>query len=271
MTLSKEAQAALFCHVHVSKTGGTSLNLLLERWFPGAFEVLHDPDPNFVVGIETIAHRLAQEPFLCCIATHHLKTFPSTIGGRRVHYFTILRDPLDRAISLLTFMKKSFHEFTEEHRRSLPSDFETTPELEILKRWTEETASAERSGKFPGNPITAMFLSDNFQCDFVKNRRACEAAAAASCVGVLDRFLYVGDFPRFRQSVEELARRIRAFGISACPIDDVPSERVSRDIRGDLQWLEDGRAIVDAYMDGLTIDGMVYRHFAERCRRPTET
>jgi len=261
---------ALFCHVHISKTGGTSLNLLLARWFPCAFEVVDHPDPNHVLEIDALGEYLIQRPQLSCVSTHHLRTFPTAVAGRRVHYFTILREPMDRAVSLLTFMRKYSSEFTDEHKRILPAHFEQTAELDILEQWTEETISARRSGKFAGNPVTATFIGKDLHCDFLGNRRACETAAAAKCIAVLNRFLFVGDFANFEASVHELARRIRALGASTCEIDQMPSERISRDRRDDLKWLEEGRAVVDAYMDGLMIDGMVYRHFAHT-HRPSTT
>jgi hypothetical protein len=266
MTPLMETPPNLFCHIHVSKTGGTSLNLLLERWFPAGFEVLDHPDPKYVLETEALGEYLAQRPDLRCISTHHLRMFPGTVAGRKVHYFTILREPLDRAISLLTFMRKFRHEFTDEHKRALPSNFDQMPELEILKRWTKAAASDRSNGGIGGNPVTAMFLGDDFRCDFANNRRACEAAAAAKCIAVLNRFLYIGDFACFEESIRELAQRIQTLGVSACETDQIPAERVSRDVRGDLGWLEKGAPVVDSYMDGLTIDGMVYRHFAQRSR-----
>ena len=184
----------------------------------------------------------------------------------RVYYFTILREPLDRTISVITFMKKFFHELSDEHTASVPHNFTQMSELEILKLWTVDWASAESSPGMLGNPITAMFLERGFEWDFASNRCAGEAAAAAQCIAVLNRFLYVGDFANFEGSVHELARRIRALGASACETGQIPVERVSRNIRGDLGWLEEGAPVVDAYMDGFMIDGMVYRHFAQRSR-----
>jgi hypothetical protein len=186
-------------------------------------------------------------------------------------YFTILREPLDRAVSVLTFMRKYSHEFTDEHKRTLPADFVQASELEILRQWTEKTASDRRAGRFAGNPVTAMFLGDGFCGDFLNRRRSSEAAAAAKCIAVLNRFLHVGDYACFEASVRELAQRIRALGGSPCEIDQVPQQRISRDIRGDLQWLKEGQAVVNAYMDGLMIDGMVYRHFAELNRRSVKS
>lgn len=257
----------LFCHVHVSKTGGTTLNQLLARWFPGSFEVIHHPDPHYIIEIEALRERLVQNPSLNCVSTHHLRTFPAAVAGRKVHYFTTLREPLDRTISLLTFMKKYSHEFTDEHKSALPAGFQGRTELDILRQWTDRTTSARREGRFAGNPVTAVFIGKNFGGDYLNHRHACEAAAAAKCITVLNRFLYVGDFACLEQSIGELANRIRALGASLCEIDQIPMERISRDVRGDLGWLEEGRDVVDAYMDGLTIDGMVYRHFAHRNAR----
>lgn len=265
--ISKEYQPDLFCHVHVPKTGGTSLNQMLAQWFPGGFQVLHDPDPGHTLRIDELAERLAQRPELRCVSTHHLRVFPTSVGGRRVQYFTILREPLDRTVSLLTFIRKYGHTFSDEHKRTLLQNFELLRELDFLSQWTEKMRVARREGELPGNPVTAMFVGDDFRCEFQKHRHACEAAAAAKCISILSRFLYVGDFACFEQSVNELAARLRALGASAWETDQIPNERVSRDVRGDLGWLEEGRGVVDAYMDGLTVDGMVYRHFAHRNAR----
>lgn len=271
MTTHTTPSPDLFCHVHVSKTGGTSLNLLLSNWFPGNFLVIDHPNPNHILTLESLEEQLARQPDLNCISTHHLHGFPRHLAGRKVHYFTFLREPLDRAISLLTFMKKFRDEFSDEHKRTLPQEFDRMEELEILKRWTEAAASDRRAGGLGGNPVTAMFLGHGFRCDFSTNRRTCETAAAAKCIAILNRFLLVGDFARFEESVSALARRIRSLGASDCAMDEIPSERVSRDVRGSLAWLDEGAAIVNTYMDGLMIDGMVYRHFAERRDRCAAT
>src|SRR5215470_14557332 len=94
MSPNGNSQPPLFCYLHVPKTGGTTLNLLLERWFFGGFHVLHDPDPNFALGIDQLASHLARNPALQCISTHYLRSFPAVINGRSIYYFTILRDPL---------------------------------------------------------------------------------------------------------------------------------------------------------------------------------
>jgi hypothetical protein len=250
----------LFCHVHIPKTGGTTINAMLSKWFPSAFEVIHHPSPKFVLSIEDLEKHLSRNPTLQCIATHHLRAFPSVIQHRRVHYFTMLREPLDRTISTIIFMKRSFGDLSSEHRASVPSHFCQMVELEILKLWTADFSDRTT---LPGNPVTAQFIDNCNPWEFSNNRRACEAAAAAKCIAILNRFLHVGDFAHFEDSVRDLARRIRDLGVSACEMEQIPSERTSRNLRGDLKWLQDGR-IVDAYMDGMMIDGMVYRHFAYR-------
>jgi hypothetical protein len=269
MKLNENSQPPLFCHVHVPKTGGTTLNVLLERWFFGRFQVLHDPDPNFVLGINQLASHLARNPTLQCISTHYLRSFPAAINGRSVYYFTILRDPLDRTLSLISFIRKYFHTFADEHKRSLQPGIERMTELEILREWGGSTTQQDSSGKLLGNSVSQIFLGDSFCYDFASNRSAGETAAARLCIDTLERFLYVGDFACFKLSVRELARRLQAFGIT-CEVDPLPMERVSRDLRGDMRWLKDGKATVERYLRTVAVDSMIYRHFARSNDRPGE-
>ena len=257
----------LFCHAHVPKTGGTSLNALLAEWFPLEFEVIHHPDPTYVLSIDQLESHLARRPELRCISTHNLRSYPSLIGNRRVRYFTILREPLDRAISVITFMKKTYSGLSEEHRASVPRNFCEMSELDIIRMWTPDFSAAEQSPGLLGNPVTALFIGDASGRNSSGNRHAYERTIASKCIGILSRFLYVGDFACFEESVRELARRIGALNGSSYDVHQVPKERISRDSRGDLAWLDQGRAAIYDYIEGTAIDGMVYRHFAQMNRR----
>ncbi|HKP23029.1 MAG TPA: hypothetical protein VJV39_04155 [Dongiaceae bacterium] len=256
------SSSPLFCHVHIPKTGGTSLNALLAEWFPLEFEVIHHPDPNFVLTVDELEAHLVRNPGLRCISTHNLRAYPPRIGDRRVHYFTILREPLDRTISVITFLKKTYSELSEEHRMTLPRDFCDMPELDIIRMWTTDLSVERQRPGLLGNPVTALLLGDISAWNLPENRHAREGMVASKCISILSQFLYVGDFGCYEQSVRELARRVRSLNGSLCNVTQVPKQRVSRDARGGLIWLNEGRSAIDAFMAGMAIDGMVYRHFA---------
>jgi hypothetical protein len=117
------AGAARFFFIHVMRTGGTTFEQQLRRSFPRA-QVYPDPDLDFPGG--DIMHHL-QVSYLLGLPADRLDAirlfyghFPYVVtemlGGDLVT-FTVLRDPVDRTISLLRVMREqraAWHELTLE-------------------------------------------------------------------------------------------------------------------------------------------------------------
>ena len=47
-----------------------------------------------------------RSPHLAAVSAHNIRRFPGVIGGRRIHYFTVLRDPLTHFVSVVRYMNQ---------------------------------------------------------------------------------------------------------------------------------------------------------------------
>jgi hypothetical protein len=104
--------APRFFFVHVMRTGGTTLEQQLRRGFPRA-EVFPDPDLDFPEG--DVMHHL-EVSYLLGLAPERLDAirlfyghFPYVVTemlGIDLVTFTVLRDPVERTISLLRVMRE---------------------------------------------------------------------------------------------------------------------------------------------------------------------
>jgi hypothetical protein len=124
--------AARYFFVHVMRTGGTTFEQQLRRGFPRA-EVYPDPDLDFPAG--DIMHHL-EISYLLGLPAERLDAirlfyghFPFVVtemlGGDLVT-LTVLRDPVERTISLLRVMREqraAWHELTLEQIYDDPSFF----------------------------------------------------------------------------------------------------------------------------------------------------
>jgi hypothetical protein len=99
--------APVLVHIHIPKTGGISIASLLQR-AGQSHAKLYVNDTHFVCSKESIQSTILRDPEIKYISSHHVLTFPPYLGGRRLFYFTILRDPIQQFISYLTFIKKVY-------------------------------------------------------------------------------------------------------------------------------------------------------------------
>lgn len=104
----------MIVHLHVPKTAGTSFNYVLRKAYPG----------RFFEGIFETGHVLSQDEARGFIQTHremralssHALRYPCPpIEGLHYQYAAILREPVERAVSLY-FHEKRIHAADPQHR-----------------------------------------------------------------------------------------------------------------------------------------------------------
>src|SRR5437868_4771898 len=70
----------IFVHVHVPKCGGTSINVLLERWFREGFERWYSGLPDHAWSITEMETFVAGRPDLRCLSSHDIREFPPALN-----------------------------------------------------------------------------------------------------------------------------------------------------------------------------------------------
>jgi len=82
MRRNREPVAPLILHCHIPKTAGTTIS----AGFRNSFDFLHmhhyHPDPFYILSKATLERLLEIYPNLRSISSHHLRSFPLSVGKR---------------------------------------------------------------------------------------------------------------------------------------------------------------------------------------------
>jgi hypothetical protein len=217
----------VFFHVHIPKCGGSSLNVLLERWFNGRFAYCYSSHADHILSIREMTEFVDQNPSVNCVASHAIRAFPRMVSDRPAYYITFLRDPVDRLISCAKHLLREFDMLGEGHDKYLLNDAKSVPDL--LSVWIHYA-----SQKLPRDPVGASSLARYFlpreRINFTREASGSfdseVGIAELRALSELQRFFFVGDFANFEQEVHRLAAALARFGYQ-CPLEKVPRERIS--------------------------------------------
>jgi hypothetical protein len=210
--LKGRSDAPLILHCHIPKTAGITVSAGLKR----SFELCHlhhyHPDPLYILTPDVLEDLLEINPALMSVSSHHLRSFPLSVGGRPTFLMTFLRGPEEVFISHLRFVQRQFSFLSAEIKGPWPKD---TPHLclrELARQYLDRVASSEDycpQTRFFCNPSAgAMFgLSDGHQYGLSSYDMACS---------ILKRFHFVGIVEEMKKSLEVLSdqllqRRIKVY------------------------------------------------------------
>ncbi|MGA2132398.1 MAG: sulfotransferase family 2 domain-containing protein [Bryobacteraceae bacterium] len=215
----------VLAHIHVPKCAGTSLRAVLERYYGPHYLRLYVDDTYFVYGLETLRNYLLRDPRIAGFSSHHVRTFPRWLGGRRILYMTFLRDPIEQFVSYMTHIKKHYSRITAQNLlESVPPD---APKLS-LREFARWLLTQEQDIPFRENHNVNFFARHSHPG--APDRL--EAAKAA-----LSEFFFVGITERMEESMAKLRGHARLAGVDF-PSDPVLVENVSNDYREDLGWIQ---------------------------------
>jgi hypothetical protein len=263
----------IFIHVHVPKTAGQSLNVVLQQWFKGTHYGWYQPNPGKSYTEEELSQFVAERPKLLSLASHSIRVFPPLIGGRPALYYTFLRHPIDRMVSNITYAKKNIRNFSEQHRKQWPADIEKLDVREILRRRHDQS-----SGPLHGNGLNRFFTESAYfrKQSFLQRANGADVNEHYSsvCVGmsttVLDSFALVGLTEEFDKSIEMLRRLFCSFGITA-PTIELPRNNISSELRDDLSWINErdevGRKVLQAVEQDMVLYDYGKSLFAKHCEK----
>ena len=204
MSSQRQPVTPLILHCHIPKTAGTTIS----AGFRNTFEFFHlhhyHPDPFYILGRETLESLVEIFPDLRSISSHHLRSFPLSVGARPTFLVTFLRRPEEAFISQLKYVQRNFWSLPEPMRRLWP---EETPHLtlrELAEKYLDEEASIQDLSpqtRFLCNPEAgdSFGLSDG-------NRKGLNSYEMAH--HILAGFHFVGIVEEMKKSLEVLADRL---------------------------------------------------------------
>jgi hypothetical protein len=208
MSFKRDPVTPLILHCHIPKTAGTTVSAGLRKSFE-FFHIHHyHPDPFYVLTKETLGTLLAIYPHLRSISSHHLRSFPLSIGARPTFLVTFLRRPEDAFISELRYVQRKFWSLPEPMRRLWPPETPYLSLREFAREYLDQESATEDlcpQTRFICHPDAgASFgLSDGNQ----KGLNSYEMAHE-----ILSGFHFVGIVDEMKKSLEVLADRLWQWG-----------------------------------------------------------
>jgi len=209
MRRNREPVTPLILHCHIPKTAGTTIS----AGFRHSFDFLHihhyHPDPFYILSKATLETLLEIYPNLRSISSHHLRSFPLSVGNRPTFLLTFLRKPEDAIISHLRYIQRNFWSLPEPTRRIWPVNAPYLSLREFAREYLDQESATEdlcQQTRFICNPDAgALFgLTDG-------NPKGLNSHEMAH--RVLAGFHFVGIVEEMKKSLEVLADRLLHWGI----------------------------------------------------------
>jgi len=205
-----------------------------------------------------------RSPQLTAVSAHNIRRFPERIDGRRIHYFTILRDPLSHFLSLVRYMAQEHHAFgvpaevrstTREvaawlldRPRGFPQYENTQTNHLALVAWCDAAGRRLDPSRYPFWPRADQIAYERERLEVAK--------------GILRSFLVVGTVERLTETLGLVRTRSWDFGFRLLPVERVPRINVTGIPIDDVSWIEN-EPLGDRVRAALAVDRELYA-FAER-------
>jgi hypothetical protein len=176
--------------------------------FRRSFEFFHihhyHSDPFYVLTKDKLETLLEIYPRLRSISSHHLRSFPLSIGGRPTFLLTFLRRPEDAFISQLRYVQRNYWSFPEAWRALWPKAAPRLTLREFARRYLDQESVAQDlcpQTRFICSPDAgALFgLSDGNPSGLNSYEMAHQ---------ILTGFHFVGIVEDMKKSLEVLAGRL---------------------------------------------------------------
>ncbi len=125
ITLDVPGTRFVIVHYHILKSGGTTIERILQRELGGAFAALHGPHDNSILNGDHLAAFLREHGAISAVSSHHLRYPRPIIPGTVVFDCCFLRHPLDRLVSVYSYFRgiNSPDPLCRRARRQSPRDF----------------------------------------------------------------------------------------------------------------------------------------------------
>jgi hypothetical protein len=199
------------------------------------------------------------DPRMTALSAHNVRLYPASIRGRRMHYFTLLRNWRAQSVSALRYVIQERASF------NVPARVGTT--MRDLLAWLYEDSQHLNFENAQTNHFALYLWCQTAppRCDPLTyaNWRADDLAAYQRerldiAKDVLRSFMVVGLVERFNESMNLVRRRSSEFGAHLLPVERIEHLNVTdASIDRDESWL-DSRLIGDRVLDSYGDDEALY-------------
>lgn len=104
-TVESPSPRFVVVHYHIFKNGGSTIDSILEREFPGAFATLHGAEASAALDQEHLESLLRRHPGVAAVSSHHLRYPKPAIRDVIIFDCCFLRHPLERLDSLYRYLR----------------------------------------------------------------------------------------------------------------------------------------------------------------------
>jgi len=226
-------------HIHVPKTAGTAVRVWLYRAFPEGYGSWY---PDYVFDETTLAAAGLRDLRIRAFSTHWIRRFPSTICGRNMKYFTLLRHPLDHVISRVRY----YYQMQVDAQKTPAAAL--GPLRDFAAGWVDDWGNDPFHENMQTNFFALHPWSDlqasKFNCepDTYRSwpspvREAYMRERLEVAKDVLRSFLAVGVTEHIIDSLEVLRDRSQRHGFELLPSQELTFENITRIRLEDDSWL----------------------------------
>ncbi len=107
VTVPVERTRYVIVHYHLFKNGGSTIEYILDRAFPGRFATIHGHDPDATLDAADLTEFLQRHQGIAAVSSHHLR-YPKPLTRQTVFFdCCFLRDPLARLYSTYNHFRRS--------------------------------------------------------------------------------------------------------------------------------------------------------------------
>jgi hypothetical protein len=257
----------LLVFVHIEKCAGTAVNVWLSASHRlGNLYVKSSSIPMTSLRWTDVRPADLVDVQMRSVASHHLRTYPNTVEGRTLHYFTLLRDPVARWISYVRYFRLlgpaqpdggggnlSLREYAE----SILAE-PAAMTLTQLNGQTNHVAAHEWFRMHHDDAVAIDWGSDAEL--FAQYRRERLAFAKES----LGRFGALGTVERLSESTRVLRSRAAAWDVPLLPVDGLLPTHVTDAAPVDAAWITPHDSVGRRLLEALGEDFELYRYAGER-------
>lgn len=258
------ADSDLLVFVHIPKCAGTALNtwLGLSHTY-GNLYVKASNVPITALRWTDVPPKDLGDVRMRSVGSHHLRTYPATIGGRTPRYVTILREPILRWISYVRFFRLLEREPPQPpmHLRDFAEQMLELPAhetLELVNAQANFIAAHEwfRLQREDVNIINWAAEPELFE------RYQRERLSFAR--DVLRSFEAVGTVEQLTEFTRVLQARARAWDVPLIPIDGLEPTLVTVAPPVDPTWINYNDSVGRRLLEAFAEDFELYRLARER-------
>jgi hypothetical protein len=252
------ASHPLILHCHIPKTGGVSFSRVLQTTFPGLHLTHVHRDPAYILTPQILETLLEINPLLKSITSHHLRTFPRRVQGRRAFFITFLREPTATFISLIKYARQQYHHWGPEAQKSWPADTAQRGLRDLAQIYLAnqgEQIQHSPQTRFLCSPVSMKNAGLEVEHGYGLDRSDIAAL-------ILDQFFFVGIIEEMEKSLELLGARFKTLGVKLQKPFFLHLNRTRS--RDDLSWLNPNDPVGNRVLRCNDCDRELYDKFRTR-------